>query len=580
VHLVLIQSEPESAVTRLFDQLGVVYQTRPLLEALASDSPSEKVALIISENEMINSHAVAQARGTTLVSLMAGYASVLIWPFEGTDKGVLALSEWTGAKNEVNHPALGTPFSAGRSSLCGPFAGLRFNSANPADFGLVTHQSSHAVETIVSLGESSFFTRFQLPSTELFLVCSGAIFDPDAEVLKNLSVANCFSGLVPLLLFLRRCRIAFWHGSRPLANVIIDDPNLKPRYGFLDIRLLARCVADLRFAISIGFIPWNYRRASSSVIEMFRSQWPGLSICVHGCDHTGAEFSTKTPAEALQLIARGLERMRSFTARTRLSCDKVMVFPQGKFSAAAMQAFAQTELIAAVNTELLDYQAGKGVRAGELLQPAVTAYSGFPLFQRRPPESPIADFALDLLLGKPCLVVAHHDYFEKGMGPLISLVQSLNALDSKLEWTNLESVVSKAFSVRAASNSVADVRLFGSPARFVPGDLPPKARFSKIQPPATSLDVLVDGRPLDWIREDGRICFESSNANQLTRIEVRAPKLENLALTRLPIKRRAKIAARRYLSEIRDNYVARAAWTSPAISFARRVTRGFRAHAD
>lgn len=580
VQLVLIQSEPETVLTRLFDELGVVYRRQPLLEAIACDSASERLALIISEKEMINADEAARARGTTLARLLAGYASVLIWPFEGTDKGILALNEWTGAKNEIHRPAVGSPYSAGRSSLCGPFAGLRFHSANPSDFGLVTHSSSHPVETIVGLGESSLFTRFQLPSAELFLVCSNAIFDPGTEALNNLSAAICFSGLVPLVLFLRHCRIVFWQSPCALANVIIDDPNLKPRYGFLDIKLLARCVADLRCAISIGFIPWNYKRASSSVVELFRSQWPRLSICVHGCDHTGAEFSTDTPAEALQLVARGLERMRSFTERTALSCDKVMVFPQGKFSAAAMQALAETELIAAVNTELVDFRTCRGVRAGQLLKPAITSYSGFPLFQRRPAESQIADFALDLLLGKPPLVVAHHDYFQNGMEPLISLVQSLNALDSSLIWTNLESVVSNTFSLRANPNSMADVHLFGSTARFAPGALPSKVHFSKMESAAKSVSVFIDGRELHCSRQNGSICFESSDTDQLAVVEVRTPQPGNLIFAHPPVKRRVKIAARRYLSEIRDNYLARVAWTKGTVSFLRRAIGGSRSRVN
>src|SRR6266480_717433 len=46
--------------------------------------------------------------------------------------------------------------------------------------------------------------------------------------------------------------------------------------------------------------------------------------------------------------------------------------------------------------------------------PAITSYSGFPLFLRRPAGEPIANFALDLLLGNPCLVGMHHDYFRQG----------------------------------------------------------------------------------------------------------------------------------------------------------------------
>ena len=110
-----------------------------------------------------------------------------------------------------------------------------------------------------------------------------------------------------------------------------------------------------------------------------------------------------------------------------------MIFPRGEFSGSAMQALRESTLVAAVNTELIDTQTGRGVKVEELLQPAITAYSGFPLFLRRPASEPIANFALDLLLGKPCLVGMHHDYFRGGDDKFIALVKSLNALDPTLD---------------------------------------------------------------------------------------------------------------------------------------------------
>ena len=59
-------------------------------------------------------------------------------------------------------------------------------------------------------------------------------------------------------------------------------------------------------------------------------------------------------------------------------------------------------------------------------------------YLRRPAESPLADFALDLLLEKPCLVVTHHQYYEQGLKPLQAAVESLNTLQPDMTWTNLE----------------------------------------------------------------------------------------------------------------------------------------------
>jgi hypothetical protein len=350
-----------------------------------------------------------------------------------------------------------------RSDLCGPFAGLQFRPANAAkDLGLVFENPFFPVKHLVRVGQLSLFTRISLPATELFVAGASAVFDTEEELFRNISAAECFSSLVPLILFLRQSKVACWRSPRHYANVVIDDLNLRPQYGFVKFQELASCVDALCCAVSIGFIPWNFKRTSPKVVELFLSRWPMLSLSIHGCDHTRSEFRTQTASHARRQISLSLNRMRHFSIRTGLRYDKVMVFPQGEFSSAAMQALRQSPFVGVVNTELRDRQTGRGVRAGELLKPAITSYAGFPLFLRRKGEEPIANFALDLLLGKPCVVVTHHDYFQRGMQPLISLVHALNALTPALAWTSLESILSKSIWIRADPDKTTEVRLFSS----------------------------------------------------------------------------------------------------------------------
>src|SRR5690606_20120855 len=117
--------------------------------------------------------------------------------------------------------------------------------------------------------------------------------------------------------------------------------------------------------------------------------------------------------------------------------ESVMVFPQGIFSAEAMCALRHSDLLAAVNTELIDFRSKAGVSGWELLKPAITSYSGFPLFLRRSPKESTANFALDLVLGKPVLAVTHHEFFAEGLPPFIDFVGRMNLLDSQLVWTNV-----------------------------------------------------------------------------------------------------------------------------------------------
>jgi hypothetical protein len=285
----------------------------------------------------------------------------------------------------------------------------------------------------------------------------------------------------------------------------------------------------------------------------------------------GAEFSTDSVSATRPMIGSSLDRMRSLNIRTGVRYDKVMVFPQGRFSHTAMEALRQSDFLAAVNTELVDHRTQRGVRAGELLRPAITSYGGFPLFLRRKLDEPIANFALDLLLGKPCLVVTHHDDFRGGMQPFVSLVDSLKALDPALQWTNLETIIARTYATRPSSASALDVRLFASSTALGPQDAAGEICFSKAEPLADNdFEVLVAGQSVKGHREDDDIVFRQAIAARLpTPIDVRMSPSDLVPLTIRPLSYRGKVAARRYLSEFRDNYVARSSWATAAVRFVR-----------
>lgn len=566
--LVLLESTDETPVARLLETLGVVFERQTLAEVLASagDSPAISTALILSEEQLANTH----GQGVCLKELLCRYRHALVYPFRGTAEGLRALSECVGGRAEtapVDTGAESRYFVSTDFAAAGPFAGLEVGPANAmTDCRLWVREPRHPIEQIVSFGDGGLFIRITFPSNELFVTSSTAVFDVEAEVVKNLDASTCFSALVPLLLFLRHSQVAFWRNSYPAANVIIDDLNLRPRYGFVDTRMLAGLVDELGCAVSIAFIPWNSDRTSQEIVDLFRARWPHLSLCIHGCDHVGGEFATGSLSHAVSMIAMSVDRMQKLTTSTAVRYDRVMVFPQGKFSHVAMEALRQSNFVAAVNTELVDDRTHHGVRAGELLRPAITSYGGFPLFLRRKAREPIANFALDLLLGKPCLVVTHHDDFKEGMRPVAALVRSLNALDPALEWTNLETIASRTYGTRVQNTSLVDIRLFAASTVIEPMDGGGEICFSKAEPLADKhLEVFVAGQQVNSHRQDGDIVFcRVMAAAEPTAVDVTVSRLEPTPPAIHPLSYRVKVAARRYLSEIRDNYVATSPWATAA----------------
>ena len=102
-------------------------------------------------------------------------------------------------------------------------------------------------------------------------------------------------------------------------------------------------------------------------------------------------------------------------------------------------------------------------KIADFLRPAITRYNGFPIFQRRYPRR-LFDSAFDLFLGKPALVVEHHEYFRKGCGAMEEFVAGLYELEPALSWPTFDhSIVAEL----PAENIYRTVRLRSSSS---PGD--------------------------------------------------------------------------------------------------------------
>jgi len=132
---------------------------------------------------------------------------------------------------------------------------------------------------------------------------------------------------------------------------MIDDPVLKPRQGFVNFQELFSLMKRHKFATNIAFIPWNWRRSAPGVVRLLRENPENYSISVHGCDHTRAEYGSSDPQRLYWKTQQALERMNCHKSITGIRYDRVMVFPQGIFSEAAMTALRHTALIAAVNND-------------------------------------------------------------------------------------------------------------------------------------------------------------------------------------------------------------------------------------
>jgi hypothetical protein len=245
---------------------------------------------------------------------------------------------------------------------------------------------------------------------------------------------------------------------------------------------------------------------------------------------------------------------------TDLPCDRVMVFPQGNFSMEAMKVLKAHNFYAAVNT--VPYPAELPVRLtlGELAQPAVLRYGGFPLFIRKPiRQSGSHDIAFNLFFGRPVIIVEHHEIFQRPES-LVEIATRINSVGSGIHWSNLATVVSNSVLARKAHDGSHRVRAYSGTVR-ISNDSDSIRRYSiewgDSRDDPTIKQVLLDGTPR---------CFEVDDAGVRLSVDLAPARSQTISLfyQSVPAKVRnmslrwnAQAFLRRRLSELRDNYLSK-----------------------
>ena len=135
-----------------------------------------------------------------------------------------------------------------------------------------------------------------------------------------------------------------------------------------------------------------------------------------------------------------LQRMSKHESKMNLKFDRVMVFPQGKFSKEAIKALEMNRYKAAVNSTVYPNNYSGNYTLRDLLNVAVFSDSRFPLFRRRYPKD-LFDFATDLLFEKPLFIVQHHQDFKNGFEYLSNFFNSLNKIEPNLSWEPLGQLI-------------------------------------------------------------------------------------------------------------------------------------------
>ena len=445
----------------------------------------------------------------------------------------------------------------------GPLSGMQFEVRIPEKqtaFHLSPREESF--QSIISSDQGQLFISVHCRGARFFLSASAQIVDVFEPRTKYFDVKEKFCDTVPIVMY------AKWASGTGAAHeinacLIVDDPPLKPRYGFLRYGELLQSMNEHKFATTIAFIPWNWHRTDFSTVRLFHENPEKLSLCIHGCDHTSREFADPSMAVMNKRINLAIHRMQLLTGRTFLQHQEVMVFPQGAFSASAARALKLNGFLAAANTEVAPVdRAENKTKVADLFSLAIMKYASFPIFTRRYLAHGPENFAFDGLLGKPCLIATHHDDFAGDAHILLDAIAKLNSLNWKLRWRPLGEAISRTFSMRTQVSGDQCVEMYGT--NLVYQNSVASSNGTKFIKRETDLDnvqdVTLNGLPLDRLqREDGYIKFEASIPSDQSaelRVIYSCSDDSTLPLNSDGVKYRAKAVLRRYLSEFRDNYLS------------------------
>jgi hypothetical protein len=162
------------------------------------------------------------------------------------------------------------------------------------------------------------------------------------------------------------------------------------------------------------------------------------------------------------------------------------------------------------------------------------------------------------LLGKPAIAVIHHDYCSDHCARLVNFVQQVNALQCAPTWRNLGDVVRRSCRQREDSAGVAEVEMYGTELRMENRSGQPK-RFSirrRECEPSAIQRVCTDDQEIVWRQLDGRINFEIDlNPSESRVVKINFHDFVGKERNEDNLPYRFKTMLRRYLCEMRDNYV-------------------------
>jgi len=574
-------SPDDPNLAKILDFFGIPWialDVGEIATALPSSSNRGQFCILSSTSCL----AEAIASDAVLPDWITDANSVYVYGFQNTEEHKVLLRFLTGDPQanlrRLNAQRTRMSITADVPELCGPMSSMQVPVEISEDGVVFEVAPRDTVRGIIAADDALTFLEVTCRGTRFYLSACAETLDVASLSSVYFDVKKHFCQAVPITMYVRSAfRDICWRCPETSGCLIVDDPPLKPRYGFLEFREALELMEKHNFSTTVAFIPWNCRRTNSRTVDLFQKRPDRLSICVHGSDHTGGELAIRSTPQLNCIIKTAEQRMELLHQRTALDHSRVMVFPQGAFSPETGRALKLNGFVAAVNTEVAPSNGARNeTTIADLWDVAIMKYGTFPIYTRRYLHHGIENMAFDGLLGKPCLLVAHHDIFREHGRDLVEFIARLNALKWDLRWRPLGEAIRCSYKAHNQGDGSSVVQMFAEQLILENSSGEPRdVLFVKEESDADCVRaVTVNQVPVVFHYEGNHLAWDTK-LRPTERVDVRIAYSNNLDLvpTNNNLGYRTKAALRRYLSEARDNYLSRSEMLSWGASKAKTLMR-------